>query len=51
MNYEMSFQERARLAAEHLSKQKPTTYEKAKAQAMWVQTAFAKKKKKQRPAK
>lgn len=36
MNYNLSFQERAKLSMEHLSKQQPVTLQEAKAQAVWL---------------
>ena len=48
MNYKISFQERARLGMEILSKQSPTTLEKARAQAERLSQASKSKEKKQR---
>jgi hypothetical protein len=48
MNYKISFQERARLGMEILSKQSPVTLEKARAQAERLSQASKSKLKKQR---
>ncbi len=48
MNYKISFQERARLGMEMLSKKSPVTLEKAKAQAERLRQASKSKVKKQR---
>ena len=48
MNYKISFQERAAMAAIHLSKQLPITLEAAKEQAQWLKKNTKTKKKKQR---
>ncbi|MEO6173791.1 MAG: hypothetical protein ABIP27_01455 [Flavobacterium circumlabens] len=48
MNYKISFQERARLGMEVLSKQSPVTLEKARAQAERLSQASKSKVKKQR---
>jgi hypothetical protein len=36
MNYKISFQERAKLSMEQISKQEPVTLEEARAQAEWL---------------
>lgn len=46
MNYKISFQERAKLGMEMLSKQKPVTLEEARAQAEWLKQASKSKEKK-----
>ena len=38
MIYAMSFQERAKLATEQLSKQSPVTLKEAREQAQWLKT-------------
>jgi hypothetical protein len=38
MNYKISFQERAKLNLENLSKQPPVTLKEAKEQALWLKT-------------
>lgn len=48
MNYKISFQERARLAMEILSKQSPLTYEKALKQVQKLKEKSQSKVKKQR---
>ena len=48
MNYAISFQERAKLAMEQLSKQSPITLETARKQAKQLQTKSTSKNKKQR---
>ena len=48
MNYLISFQERAKLAMEQLSKQSPITLEKAKKQAELLKQKSISKNKKQR---
>ncbi|WP_459640968.1 hypothetical protein [Flavobacterium sp. CGRL2] len=48
MNYKISFQERAKLGMEILSKQSPVTLEKARAQAERLSQASKSKVKKQR---
>ncbi|MFZ0599631.1 MAG: hypothetical protein WAM46_21765 [Flavobacterium sp.] len=48
MSYKISFQERARLGMEILSKQSPVTLEKARAQAERLSQASKSKEKKQR---
>ena len=45
MNYNISFQERAKLGMEILSKQSPVTLEKARAQAQWLSQASQSKNK------
>ena len=46
MNLKLSFNERAKLAMENLSKQSPYTLEEAKKQVLWLkQNSTAKKKK------
>lgn len=47
MNYKMSFQERAKLSMEQLSKQSPVTLEEARAQAEWLKKVSKSKEKKQ----
>lgn len=49
MNYVMSFQERAKLGTEKLSKQSPVTLEKARQQAQYIKAQSSSDKKKQRP--
>ena len=44
MNYKISFQERAKIGMEMLSKQPPVTLEQAKAQAKWLKEMSASKK-------
>ena len=46
MNYKISFQERAKLSMEQLSKQSPVTLEEAKAQAIWLKKVSSSKIKK-----
>lgn len=48
MNYAMSFQERARLGLEQLSRQLPVTLQMARRQAQLLKTQSATKSKKQR---
>lgn len=48
MNYSMSFQERAKLAMDQLSKQSPVTLKMAKEQALVLKTKSISKNKKQR---
>ncbi len=48
MNYKISFQERAKLAMENLSKQSPVTYEKALAQVKKIKEMSQAKVKKKR---
>jgi len=48
MNYKLSFQERAKISMEQLSKQKPVTLEEARAQAEHLRKASQSKEKKQR---
>jgi hypothetical protein len=48
MNYKISFQERAKLGMEILSKQSPVTLEEARAQALRLSQASKSKVKKQR---
>jgi hypothetical protein len=48
MNYNISFEERAKIAKTLLSKQSPATLEEAKEQALWLKTISTTKKKKQR---
>lgn len=48
MNYKISFQVRASLSLDQLSKQPPITLEKARAQAEWLRKASQLKDKKQR---
>jgi hypothetical protein len=48
MNYKMSFQERAKLAMEHLSRQLPYTYEQALEQVQRLKEMSQAKNKKQR---
>jgi hypothetical protein len=48
MNYKISFQERAKLGMEMLSKQLPVTLEEAKAQALRLKQASKSNVKKQR---
>jgi mRNA-degrading endonuclease RelE of RelBE toxin-antitoxin system len=48
MNYKISFQERAQLALENLSKQAPVTFEKALEQVKRLQEMSQAKDKKQR---
>ncbi|MFY8188423.1 MAG: hypothetical protein ACOVLC_10750 [Flavobacterium sp.] len=48
MNYNISFEERAKLALEHLSKQSPVTYEKALEQVKKLKKMSKTKLKKQR---
>lgn len=45
MNYNISFEERAKLGMEILSKQSPVTLEKARAQAQWLNQASQSKNK------
>lgn len=49
MNYNLSFQERAKLSMEQLSKQQPVTLEEAKAQVKWLKGSSISKNKKKRP--
>lgn len=46
MNYNLSFQERAKLSMEQLSKQQPVTLEEAKAQVQWLKDSSISKNKK-----
>jgi hypothetical protein len=47
MNCNLSFQERAKLSGEQLSKQQPVTLKEAKAQAVWLKKiSFSRNKKK-----
>lgn len=46
MNYNISFQERARLSLEQLSKQPPITLEMARAQVKWLKEISTSKNKK-----
>ncbi|PIF30653.1 hypothetical protein CLU81_1095 [Flavobacterium sp. 9] len=48
MNYKISFQERAKIGMEILSKQSPVTLEKARAQAQRLSQASKSKAKKER---
>jgi hypothetical protein len=48
MNYNVSFQERAKLSMEQLSKQSPVTLAEAKAQAIWLKNSSTSKNKKQK---
>ncbi len=48
MNYTISFQERAKLAMEQLSKQQPVTLEMARKQALNLMTQSKSENKKQR---
>lgn len=48
MNYKISFQERAKIGMEILSKQSPVTLEKARAQAQRLSQASKSKVKKER---
>jgi hypothetical protein len=48
MNYKISFQERAKLSMEQISKQPPVTLEEARAQAKWLSELSTSKEKKQR---
>lgn len=47
MNCKISFEERAKIGMEMLSKQKPVTLEEAKAQAKWLSEMSTSKDKKQ----
>ena len=47
MNCKISFQERAKLATELLSKQSPVTLEQARQQAQWLKKISATNRKKQ----
>ena len=47
MNYKISFQERAKIGMEMLSKQAPVTLEQARAQVEWLKQASKSKDKKQ----
>lgn len=49
MKYDISFEERAKLSMEQLSKQQPVTLAEAKAQAKWLKTSSTSKNKKQKP--
>ena len=44
MNYKISFEERAKIGMEMLSKQPPVTLEQARAQAKWLKEMSASKK-------
>lgn len=46
MNYNLSFQERAKLSMEQLSKQQLVTLKEAKAQAVWLKKISISRKKK-----
>ena len=48
MNYKISFQERAKLGMEMLSKRSPVSLEKARAQAKWLSENSASSEKKKR---
>ena len=48
MNCNISFNERAQLAMENLSKQSPVTLEKARRQVQWLKEVSLSKNKKQR---
>ena len=48
MKYDLSFQQRAKLGLEQLSKQLPVTLEEAKQQAQWLKNTSISKQKKQR---
>ena len=48
MNYNISFEERAKLAMENLSKQSPVTLEKALKQVKWLKEMSQTNQKKQR---
>ena len=48
MNYNVSFQERAKLGMAQLSKQSPTTLEQARKQARWLSQISTSSVKKQR---
>lgn len=48
MNYNISFEERAKLAREILYRQQPVTLEKARKQVKWLQEASRTNLKKQR---
>ncbi len=48
MNYKISFEKRAKLAMENLSKQQPVTLEKALKQVQWLKEMSQTKQKKQR---
>ena len=48
MNYNISFQERAKLAMEMLSKQLPITLEEARKQVTWLQQVSTSNQKKKR---
>jgi len=47
MNYNISFEERARIAKKLLSNQSPVTLEKARKQALWLKEISTTKQKKQ----
>ncbi len=47
MNCNLSFQERAKLSMEQLSKQQPVTLKEAKAQVIWLKKVSISKNKKQ----
>ncbi len=49
MNYNISFEEKAKLATELLSKQSPISYEKALKQVQWLKQNSIANKKKQTP--
>lgn len=51
MNYKLSFQERAKLSIEQLTKQKSVTLEEARAQAKWLKEMSNSKNKKSKPRK
>jgi hypothetical protein len=48
MKYDVSFQERAQLGMEQISKQPLTTLEKARGQALWIKQASTLSVRKQR---
>ncbi len=48
MNYNVSFQERAKLGMEQLSKQQPVTLKEAKEQVNWLKSQSSTKSKKQK---
>lgn len=48
MEYNMSFEERAKLSMEQLSKQKPVTLAEARAQVKWLKDLSTSKNKKQK---
>lgn len=44
MNYKISFEERAKIGMEMLSRQPPVTFEQARAQAKWLKEMSTSKK-------